>query len=543
MLSCYSCCYTTHEFKEYMKHRKIHGTSHGVIICGYENCRRRYRTEESIRVHLSRAHDFKSTDRTLQLRLKTDCMDVNGKYVCSDNLCRKHCDSSFDLIKHMKSHIRSGSAIQCPFQKCKSAQYNKVSSFSSHVTRCHRRKNLHKNAESSEINQGQLNKAHEIGTNTDEYHMGEENRQELETARSDHIDLEESSMDPFLQNIALFFLKLESQLCIASSTIQLIATQIINLHELGEEALKKKILPNLLNKNLSIEDAHTILNQILECNPFSNTKALNTSYKRNQFYKTNFPYVEPIAIKLSDGSKNQKPKFFHYVPISETLIKTLESKYLRENFLFCREECNDNVLRDFSDGLVFKQNRFFQENPNALKLILYQDSVEMVNPLGAARIKHKILAVYLSIGNLPDYLRSRINSIKLVALCKEKEFDHEKVYGRIVEDLKKIETEGIKLASGEVIKGTIVFIAGDNLGSHSLAGLPENFSKALYLCRYCVIPRKEFHANVEAAAENYEKRTPQSYRDIIKQIKMNEHVIIGVQLIQRELSLTLLLIV
>lgn len=50
------------------------------------------------------------------------------------------------------------------------------------------------------------------------------------------------------------------------------------------------------------------------------------------------------------------------------------------------------VSHDFTDGAAFKDNAFFQTNQNALKLILYQDSFEVCNPLGSSKKKHKILA-------------------------------------------------------------------------------------------------------------------------------------------------------
>lgn len=169
MLSCYSCRYTTNDFKEYINHQKIHGISYGIIICGYPNCRQRYRTEESFRAHLNRTHDFKFTDRSLKLRLRIDCADANGKYVCSDNLCNKQFDCSFDLINHMKTHIRNGSAIRCPFKKCKSKQYDKITSFSSHITRHHRTKNLQENAERPEIDADQFNELNGTCANIDEF--------------------------------------------------------------------------------------------------------------------------------------------------------------------------------------------------------------------------------------------------------------------------------------------------------------------------------------------------------------------------------------
>lgn len=61
----------------------------------------------------------------------------------------------------------------------------------------------------------------------------------------------------------------------------------------------------------------------------------------------------------------------------------------------------------------------------------------------------------------------------LVVLCREKIFNHTKVFGEIVQDLKDIETNGIELSSGKVINGSLVFVTGFNLGSRALGGLPR----------------------------------------------------------------------
>ncbi|CAD6229031.1 GSCOCG00012066001-RA-CDS [Cotesia congregata] len=78
----------------------------------------------------------------------------------------------------------------------------------------------------------------------------------------------------------------------------------------------------------------------------------------------------------------------------------------------------------------------------------------------------------------------------LVALCKEKLFDHTKVFGKIIQDIKDIETDGIEISPGKVVKGSLVFVTGDNLGSHGLGGFTENFSKTQYFCRYCLVTKK-----------------------------------------------------
>ena len=54
-----------------------------------------------------------------------------------------------------------------------------------------------------------------------------------------------------------------------------------------------------------------------------------------------------------------------------------------------------------------KNPMFFKSNTSAFQLILYQDSFEVVSPLSSAKKKHKVLAVYCSLGNLPTSIKSK----------------------------------------------------------------------------------------------------------------------------------------
>jgi hypothetical protein len=47
------------------------------------------------------------------------------------------------------------------------------------------------------------------------------------------------------------------------------------------------------------------------------------------------------------------------------------------------------VMEQFANKI-----NFVIENPNALQILLYQDEFEVVNPLGSAKGKHKLFAVY-----------------------------------------------------------------------------------------------------------------------------------------------------
>lgn len=219
---------------------------------------------------------------------------------------------------------------------------------------------------------------------------------------------------------------------------------------------------------------------------------LGTPYKRRKYYTKKFPYVEPV--KIHCGPNEKKTNFFYYIPIEDTLKNVMECKSYGE-YVYIEAPCiEDEILRDFTDGAVFRNNQFFKDNPRSLRLILYQDAFDIVNPLGSAKSTHSIMAVYLSIGNMPPHLRSHVNSMQLVALCPAKNFNHQAVYEGTVRDLKRIESQGILLKSGERIKGSLVFIAGDNLGSNGLGGFSENFSRSPYFCRYCYVSRKEYYA-------------------------------------------------
>ena len=52
------------------------------------------------------------------------------------------------------------------------------------------------------------------------------------------------------------------------------------------------------------------------------------------------------------------------------------------------------ILSDYCDGKRFHENQLFSTNPVALQLMLYYDELELCNPLGSRRKKHKIGMLY-----------------------------------------------------------------------------------------------------------------------------------------------------
>ena len=184
----------------------------------------------------------------------------------------------------------------------------------------------------------------------------------------------------------------------------------------------------------------------------------------------------------------------------------------------------ENIYSDFPDGSVFKNIELFSQSPNSLKIILYQDAFEVSNPLGAARTKHKILAVYYSLGNLYPHNRSKIDTIQLALLIKEKalkNFGWDKVLSRLVQDLQDIEENGIDIEGIDEgnVKGTVVAMLGDNLGIHSIGGFIENFSTTEFMCRYCKISRDDMIEGNLNAYRDADRRTPEAYDAVTRRLE------------------------
>lgn len=157
------------------------------------------------------------------------------------------------------------------------------------------------------------------------------------------------------------------------------------------------------------------------------------------------------AIHLGRNAQN-KESIYHYVPILETLQRLFKDKSVSQEYVRTNEDQNekssDCCLSDITDGLALKNNELFINNPNSLRIILYADAFELCNPLGSSKKKHKLVGVYMTIGNFRPHLRSVVDNALLVLLCREADmnfFGKEKIFHELVEDLKKLENEGIQI--------------------------------------------------------------------------------------------------
>ncbi|KAF7648410.1 hypothetical protein LDENG_00157310, partial [Lucifuga dentata] len=249
---------------------------------------------------------------------------------------------------------------------------------------------------------------------------------------------------------------------------------------------------------------------------------LRTTYSRGKTFKKMFKYIEPKKIILGND-ENMTERSAYYIPVKQTVNCLLESEFWKNSLSQQSCDTDSDHFGDVSDGQTFKSSQFFTENPGCLKLILYQDVFEIVNLFGSAKKKYKIVAVYLSVANLPAHVRSNTDHMSLVLLCGEndlKNFGSAAVFSEMLVDLKDLEENEITVGGGETVKAALYCITGDNLGSHSIGGFTENFSRSTYFCRYCEITQKECQSDDPNICGP--QRTPESYDSAVGDLQAED---------------------
>ena len=199
---------------------------------------------------------------------------------------------------------------------------------------------------------------------------------------------------------------------------------------------------------------------------------------------------------------------FQYIPILEVLKLVLTPR-VRE-LINEETQSTNGTLKGYCDGEQYKQHDLFRDHPNALRIQLYYDDVEVTNPLGSKTGVHKLGLFYYSIQNLPRRLNSSLNSVMLLAVCYAsdlKKYGFEPILRPFVKEMKQMERDsGVDLfIDGEVVKvhGALVSFSGDSLAVHEVLGFLS--PAANKLCRLCKTDRDSMQ--VHFLEEEFELRS------------------------------------
>lgn len=272
--------------------------------------------------------------------------------------------------------------------------------------------------------------------------------------------------------------------------------------------LKAKVKKVLQEKNVLDELGLQDVLQIFQFDsPF---RGLRTLDQQIEALKNNCGYIEPIEMPLGyrvDDALDHETGMYipkitmetcQYIPIINTLKLVLSSKDVRE-VITSEEKSADGVLASFLDGEHAKIHPFFLQHKHALRIQLYYDELEIVNPLGSKTGVHKLGAFYYTIQNLPSHMNSELSSIHVLLLCCDadvKKYGFKKILGPFLHDLARLESDEGVLVQGQdyefVLRASIAAFCGDGLSVHDVFNLLG--PSANKFCRLCLYTRNDLHA-------------------------------------------------
>jgi hypothetical protein len=213
----------------------------------------------------------------------------------------------------------------------------------------------------------------------------------------------------------------------------------MNMDSMGE-ALKECLSTlNLENESGRIVEKVKSANLFLGAHKPSNLRPyhLGSQYHRLKYIEQSMPFIAPVSIVFNPDAPKSKHCVGQYVPIKSTVKQMLNDPTYREQVCWS-EKCT--CIAGLSSGTCYKSNSFFRDNPTAVPLLLYSDGLCITNPLNAnAAKKNKLIGVYMTLGSVASWNRSRVDSTQLVMVLNEqhlKQFGPQVVYKQLLEDLK-----------------------------------------------------------------------------------------------------------
>lgn len=127
---------------------------------------------------------------------------------------------------------------------------------------------------------------------------------------------------------------------------------------------------------------------------------------------------------------------------------------------------------------------------------------------------------------MPPQFKSKLDNIFLLCLCyaddlKTKYTDVNHIWRLVYQDPDFIQTYGIDVGDGRIVKGALALLSFDNLGAKMALGFVGSFMSTFY-CRFCETPISECRNACKENPANW--RTVNSYNKALKCIENSENV-------------------
>ena len=128
-----------------------------------------------------------------------------------------------------------------------------------------------------------------------------------------------------------------------------------------------------------------------------------TDHQLTQYCQHSLGLIEPVQVHLGTD-ENNKLESFQYIPILKVLQLILSNEDILNsvNSNLLQRESDSEILADYTDGTIYKKHSFVSKGHNHLRIHLYTDEFEVVNPLGSKKTLHKLCAFYFLLGNIGE---------------------------------------------------------------------------------------------------------------------------------------------
>jgi hypothetical protein len=306
-------------------------------------------------------------------------------------------------------------------------------------------------------------------------------------------------LDFFEKFYVEFLLNLREGRSLPQNIIQAITFGLRSLIELIHELLKIQIKTSSVEDQrivtTSSKDNFTLLadvNKVIS-NVIGRMKYVTKNeYNFVKLCKKYFSYEPPVEIKLENADQ-----VAYYIPIQSTIQQMLTKpnvlNMIIKNFnqTINRNTVDTDLMYDFRHASQARQHLVLRNKPDSLLFQLYIDDIGLTNPIGAKGDTQKITMLYIQLEDLPDTVKSMLNSIGLLAMCHSKylsaKLNRKIFFDRIVEDLNALQTTGVYIpALGDRLNFAFTVLVGDHLASNDIGGFQKSFSSGQF-CRQCHI--------------------------------------------------------
>ena len=224
--------------------------------------------------------------------------------------------------------------------------------------------------------------------------------------------------------------------------------------------------------------------------------------------------VTPIRRSLRPASQDEAELFMYDIPIEQSIEREMQlnpefAQYVRD--WGTPPASASGTYRSIKDGTASRGHPFLgdqsYQGPTRLAFSYYYDDVEVVNPIGVARTKHKVALHYAQLLNPPPSLSSQLDVIFLVGVVlhttqdavgvstvvqgPKGEPEHGSSFGASMRRFHR--PGGIRLRHPETgltpYRGWLIVVAADALAAADMIGTFKSFGPNVKsICWQCDAP-------------------------------------------------------